>query len=106
MDLTPAAAPQNRRPLPPDLIEYECPDHLVPVLAHATRMALAEVSADPGTYLPGTGTLGYAQLPSEAKLRAFYTAANMARRTLKLPVWPDFATWARANRITVIGGTT
>ena len=56
-----------------------------------------------GTYLEHAGTLAYFQLPSEAKLRAFYTAANMARRELKLPTWPDFVTWARANRITVVG---
>lgn len=97
--------PTNRRPLPADLAEYECPAHLAAALAHMTKVALAEVAADPGTYLEATGTLGYFQLPSEAKLRAFYTAANMARRELKLPTWPDFATWARANRITVIGST-
>ena len=98
-------APTARRPFPPDLAEYECPDHLAAALAHMTRQALARISADPGTYLEHTGTLAYFQLPSEAKLRAFYTAANMARRELKLPTWPDFVTWARANRITVIGGT-
>lgn len=86
----------NRPPLPDDLMQYTCPDHLVKQLGDLTRLAMAEVGKEQGTYLPDRGTVAFKSVPNP---HLFYKAANLARKQLGIIQWPNFETWARANGI-------
>lgn len=86
------------RLFPEDLVEFQCPDHLMAALAAKTNEYLRKMGGLSGAYSPDKGTLGVVEQEANVEaLGRFFTAAQLARKDLGVRLWPDAATWARAN---------